>query len=78
MQIWQTHGFRILMVAEIQSDGSVEDDWLRKHLSNKIRTLDWSQVTRDVSPFLSIEDRGSLNSWGTEFFLNYLARIRTT
>ncbi len=57
-------------------DIEITDDWLRKNLVKKIETLDWNQVTRDVSPFLSTEDRASLDAWGIPLFQHYIDRIR--
>lgn len=57
-------------------DIEITDDWLRKNLAQKIKTLDWSRIIREVSPFLSTEDRSSLDSWGIPLFMHYINRIR--
>lgn len=54
----------------------ITNDWLRKNLLQKIKSLDWSRVTRDVLPFLSSEDRDSLDAWGVPLFTHYIERIR--
>ena len=49
--------------------------WLRDQLSCKIESLDWGQTARDVYPFLSSEERKTLDGWKPELFIHYLHRL---
>ena len=49
--------------------------WLRDQLSHKIESLDWDQTARDVYPFLSTEERKTLDGWKLELFIHYLHRL---
>jgi predicted nucleotidyltransferase component of viral defense system len=50
-------------------------EWLRVQLSRKIESLDWEQAARDVRPFLSAEERRTLDGWKQELFIHYLHRM---
>jgi hypothetical protein len=53
----------------------VTREWLRDQLSRKIESLNWDQVARDVSPFLSAAERKTLDGWNRELFMHYLHRL---
>ncbi|NOQ22597.1 MAG: nucleotidyl transferase AbiEii/AbiGii toxin family protein [Candidatus Aegiribacteria sp.] len=49
--------------------------WLRDQLSCRIESLNWDKTARDVYPFLSMEERSTLNGWNRELFIHYLDRL---
>ena len=53
----------------------VTREWLRDQLRRKIESLDWDQVARDVFPFLSADERRTLDGWKRELFIHYLQRL---
>ncbi len=53
----------------------VTREWLREQLSRKIESLEWDQVARDVFPFLSEDERRTLDGWKRELFIHYLHRL---
>ncbi|MCD4774885.1 MAG: nucleotidyl transferase AbiEii/AbiGii toxin family protein [Candidatus Aegiribacteria sp.] len=53
----------------------IDHVWLRDQLSRKIESLNWDQTARDVYPFLSTEERKTLDGWKPELFLHYLHRL---
>lgn len=52
-----------------QDDLSVDDDWLKTILTEKIQSIDWDDAKNDVRPFLKPREAVSLDLWGDEFFL---------
>jgi len=52
-----------------QDDLSVDDDWLKTILTEKIKSIDWDDAKNDVRPFLKPREAVSLDLWGDEFFL---------
>ncbi|MCD4847779.1 MAG: nucleotidyl transferase AbiEii/AbiGii toxin family protein [Candidatus Aegiribacteria sp.] len=53
----------------------VTQEWLKDQLRRKIESLDWDQVARDVFPFLSADERRTLDGWKRELFIHYLHRL---
>lgn len=54
---------------------SITLDWLKRQLSQKIRSIDWEHAVRDIAPFLYPEERKTLDAWKVNFFLHYLNRM---
>ncbi|MCK5842767.1 MAG: nucleotidyl transferase AbiEii/AbiGii toxin family protein [Candidatus Sabulitectum sp.] len=54
---------------------TVTSDWLKKQLLVRIMSIDWEKAKRDISPFLSAEDRNSLSTWRPDLFIHYLNRM---
>jgi len=50
-------------------------DWVRAELKQKISALDWKATAEDVRRFVRHHEQPSLNLWGTELFLNQLAKL---
>jgi predicted nucleotidyltransferase component of viral defense system len=46
----------------------VDAVWLQQVLAERIRSLDWAEVVRDVEPFLHQTERRSLGLWGPALF----------
>jgi hypothetical protein len=46
----------------------IDPAWVRRALTEKITTIDWSVTTGDVERFLGAAERQSLTLWGEEFF----------
>lgn len=47
---------------------AVDAAWLRHALAERISSLDWAEVVRDVEPFLNQTERPSLGLWGPALF----------
>lgn len=47
---------------------TVDNDWLRTTLLEKIATVDWQQAAADVERFLNMAERQSLRLWNERFF----------
>jgi len=58
------------------TDVDVSDSWLRQQLTAKADSIDLAAAAREVSPFLTAEDRDTLRFWGTPLFRTYIDRIR--
>jgi hypothetical protein len=46
--------------------------WLQQELAKIIETRDWKKLKKDVSPFISLEEQSTLNSWDKTSFLGYV------
>ena len=49
--------------------------WLRETLLEKIQSLDWAEVIRDVEPFLNAMERRSLPLWGERLFSERVRKL---
>lgn len=58
-----------------QDDLSVNDDWLKTTLAEKIISIDWEDAKIDVRPFLKPREAVSLDLWRDEFFLAKLEKL---
>ena len=47
---------------------TVDNDWLRTTLLEKIAAVDWQQAAADVERFLNMTERKSLRLWNERFF----------
>lgn len=47
---------------------AVDAAWLQHALAERISSLDWAEVVRDVEPFLNQTERPSLGLWGPALF----------
>lgn len=59
----------------VDSDVEVNAEWLRQTLLEKLQSLDWEEVMRDVEPFLSAMERRSLSVWGVPLFSEPVQRL---
>ncbi len=48
---------------------TVTSDWLRAELENKIKTLDWNIVRKDVERFIQPNKKETLELWSEDFFI---------
>ena len=51
-----------------KTDLTVDKEWLKETLRDKIESLNWDEAKIDVRPFLRPNDAVSLDLWGTGFF----------
>jgi hypothetical protein len=51
---------------------SVDNNWVKKNLKEKIESLDWQIVKNDVRPFLREKQLRTLDLWNKDFFLELL------
>lgn len=51
---------------------SIDNDWVREKLRDKINIINWESVKSDVRPFLRDRQLRTLDLWNKEFFLNTL------
>ncbi len=58
-----------------QDDLSVNDDWLKTTLTEKIISINWEDAKIDVRPFLKPREAVSLDLWCDEFFLAKLEKL---
>lgn len=49
--------------------------WLVENLAEKIRQLDWENLTSDVKPLLKPYEQSGLTVWKEEFFLNLINKL---
>ena len=56
---------------------SINLEWLKQKLAEKIKTIDWQEAAVDVSPFLKQQEQLSLQLWSTPFFLHKLEKLST-
>lgn len=47
---------------------AVSKEWCFGELKKKVKTVDWDEARREVSPFIRDRARPSLELWGVEFF----------
>jgi predicted nucleotidyltransferase component of viral defense system len=52
----------------------IDIEWVRNQLSDKIRSLDWKSVQRDISRFIPANEQKNLTLWGTDLFIDALNR----
>lgn len=53
----------------------VDENWLKKTLSDKIKDIDWNAAKADVVRFLKANELPSLSLWSPELFLSRLNKI---
>ena len=57
----------------------VTHDWLLHQLEEKVLTLDWESIKKDVAPFLvDVLQKESLNLWGEAFFTEKVKEMYRT
>jgi predicted nucleotidyltransferase component of viral defense system len=56
-------------------DFQVDEMFLKKALTKKIKSLNWSDVKTDVRKFLSVEKAQSLELWSSDFFLSKVHKL---
>jgi len=56
-------------------DVKVTLEWFTHNLSNKINSIDWDDVKKDVARFLNAHDRKQLALWGKDLFLDRLQKM---
>ena len=54
---------------------SVDRDWLKATLKDKIENLDWAEAKTDVRPFLRPSEAASLDLWNVRFFNSKLDKL---
>lgn len=51
-------------------------DWIVKELQNKIQSLDWQKARMDVDRFVPVNERPSLDLWGSDLFLSVTNNLK--
>ncbi len=54
---------------------SIDIEWLKKSLAEKITTIDWQKAAADVENFLKPVERESLKLWSERFFLHKTQKL---
>lgn len=54
---------------------SIDPEWIKQRLSEKISTIDWQDAAVDVEPFLNQQDQHSLRLWSSRFFLHKVEKL---
>lgn len=54
---------------------SVDIDWVRRALSEKIAAIDWADAVQDVERFLPALEKESLRLWSQRFFESRIERL---
>jgi predicted nucleotidyltransferase component of viral defense system len=57
------------------NDIIVDRDWYITEMKKRIEEMDWARAKDDVSPFISRQEQGILNTWSADLFLSALARL---
>ena len=58
-----------------QGGGVVADkNWVMGELKKKITSINWKQAVDDVRRFIRVNEQPSLDLWGSDLFLNQLAK----
>ena len=57
---------------------SIDEQFLKEILVNKVNSLNWDDVKVDVSQFLSLEKAHSLDLWSVEFFENKVKKLKVS
>ncbi len=52
----------------------IDESWLGEALSQKVHEMNLEQVKGDILPFVSKDERASVESWSREMFLHYIRR----
>lgn len=60
---------------ENQTDLTVDKNWLKRIITEKIKSIDWEDAKIDVRPFLKPREAASLDLWGNDFFLSKLEKL---
>jgi len=55
---------------------AVNKQWLLNELENKIKSLNWREVAKDVNRFLKPQEQRSLEVWSLDFFISRLAKLK--
>ena len=58
------------------SKPTVDADWLASVLNDRVKDIDWQDVSEDVQRFLSPLEQRSLSLWNTRFFQHKISRLR--
>jgi hypothetical protein len=53
----------------------IDEDWVRAELQKKIDSIEWSEATADVAPFLKLSEQESLRLWDARFFSAKLKKL---
>jgi predicted nucleotidyltransferase component of viral defense system len=56
---------------------SVDSQWLKSTLKDRIQTIDWSHASQEVLPFLKQREAEQLKFWTTDFFLQFVDKIKS-
>jgi len=54
---------------------SIDHQWLRRAMQDRIASIDWDDARRDVRRFLPARQQAGLESWTSELFLQVAAEI---
>ena len=72
-----------LLSAALNQMGSWQDEnlivdhaWLQDNLSKRIEAINWQYAANDIRRFLQPEKMETLALWGSDFFLQKLAKLR--
>ncbi len=55
----------------------ITPEWLTLALTEKIESMNWSNVRKDVERFVSDKDRKLLQLWSAKYFLQIVNKIYT-
>lgn len=53
---------------------SISEGWLGEALARRVHDMDLEKVKGDILPFVSGDERASVESWSREIFLHYIRR----
>ena len=56
-------------------DLSIDDEWVRDTLLNKISSIDWKEAADDVERFMNPTERASLQLWNERFFTQKMEQL---
>lgn len=56
---------------------SVDKEWLLENLINKVQSINWEEMKRDVFPLLKLNEVPSLSVWKEEFFLAQVEQLKS-
>ncbi|MFV0339134.1 MAG: nucleotidyl transferase AbiEii/AbiGii toxin family protein [Parachlamydiaceae bacterium] len=54
---------------------TIDKEWVKKSLQQKIKTVDWVTAKKDIQPFLRPQQLRSLDLWSEAFFLELLVSL---
>jgi len=54
---------------------TVDTDWCKSQLEQKVRQIDWSAAARDVQAFIKPQDQPSLDLWSVDLFTAQIDKI---
>lgn len=55
---------------------NLDESWLKTALRNRVREIDWSSASQEVLPFLRKNEADQLRFWNTEFFLQFIEKLK--